>query len=60
MVRGEVGIQLSGLSKQDIHVAKRQKPAARQWDRDQTSRDGEKGGGQDCMGSMPSPAGQGR
>lgn len=42
---GEVGTQLSGLTKLDISVAERWKPAARQWDRNQTPRDGGGSGG---------------
>ena len=42
---GEVGTQLSGLTKLDISMAERWKPAARQWDGNQTPRDGGGSGG---------------
>ena len=40
MPRGKAGTQLSGLPKSDISLVEREKPAARQWDRKQTLRDG--------------------
>lgn len=44
MSGGEASIQANGLSKQDISLVERQKPAARQWGRNQTPRDGGAGG----------------
>lgn len=40
MPGGKASTQLSGLTKSDISLVERKKPAARQWGRNQTSRDG--------------------